>query len=55
MRCVACNVILTTQESTQKFVGSGDYVDMCNKCLSTIDEDVQYSDGNDDESLGEEE
>jgi hypothetical protein len=49
MRCSACNVILTTQESTRKFKVSGDYVDMCNKCLHTIDDDVDYTEGNYDE------
>lgn len=52
MRCQACNVILTTQEATRKFKESGDFVDLCNKCLSTIDEDVNYSDGNHEEDDG---
>jgi len=46
MRCHACNVILTTQEATRKFEESGEFVDLCNKCLSTIDGDVTYTDGN---------
>lgn len=50
MRCSACNVILTTQESTRKFKVSGDYVDMCNKCLHTIDDDVDYTEGNSDDN-----
>ena len=56
MRCNCCNVILTTQASTRKFAVSGDYVDMCNKCLHTIDDEVQYSDGNsgDDDEYDEE-
>ena len=41
MRCYCCNVILTPQESTRKFT-SGDFVDMCNKCFGTIEEDVEY-------------
>jgi len=45
MRCSCCNVVLTTQESTRKFTVSGDYVDMCNKCLRTIDDDVSYDEG----------
>lgn len=49
MRCQCCNVILTTQEATRKFEESGDYVDMCNKCLSTIDDSVNYTDGNHDQ------
>jgi len=46
MKCYCCDVILTPQESTRKFKESGEYVDMCNKCLITIDEDVEYEDGN---------
>ena len=49
MRCDCCGVILTTQEATRKFKGSGTYVDMCNKCLDTIDDQVDYTDGNVDE------
>lgn len=39
-RCVCCNVILSASESTRKFKESGTYVDMCNKCLKTISDDV---------------
>lgn len=45
MKCSCCDVILTTQESVRKFKNSGEYVDMCNKCLSTISDDVQVVDG----------
>jgi hypothetical protein len=45
MRCAACNVILTTSESVRRFKNSGDFVDLCNKCLSTISEDVETVDG----------
>lgn len=45
MRCTCCNRILDTQESTRKFAGSGTYVDMCNTCLSTIEDDVETIDG----------
>ena len=55
IRCQACNVILTTQEATRKFKVSGDFVDLCNKCLSTIDDDVTYCKGNhEDEEVDEE-
>jgi hypothetical protein len=43
MRCFACNVVLTPQESTRKF-SSGEYVDLCTKCLGTIQEDVVTED-----------
>jgi hypothetical protein len=45
MKCSCCDVILTTAESVRKFKGSGQYVDMCNKCLATISDDVDTVDG----------
>lgn len=44
-RCECCNVILTPQEATRKFKGSNTYTDMCNKCLSTISDDVETVEG----------
>lgn len=40
MRCYCCDKILSDFESTRKSVVSGDYLDMCNKCYSTIKEDL---------------
>lgn len=45
MRCYCCNAQLSSQESTRRFQESEEFVDMCNKCLSTIDEDVDVTDG----------
>jgi hypothetical protein len=45
MKCSCCDVILSTRESVRKFKTSGDYVDMCDKCLSTISEDVAVVEG----------
>jgi hypothetical protein len=45
MRCAACNVILSTSESVRRFKNSGDFVDLCNKCLSTISDDIETVDG----------
>jgi hypothetical protein len=45
MRCYSCNNILTTQESVRRFKNSGDFVDMCNKCLSSISDEVDTVDG----------
>ena len=39
MRCSCCNKALSNVESTRKFA-SGEYTDMCNKCLGTISDDV---------------
>jgi hypothetical protein len=46
MRCYCCNVILTPVEATRKFEESGAFVDMCNKCFSTIAEDVLLDEEN---------
>jgi hypothetical protein len=45
MRCSACNVVLTTSESVRRFKHSQTFVDLCNKCLSTIDEDIPTVEG----------
>lgn len=46
MRCSCCDVILTPAESVRRFKESGEFVDMCNKCLSTISDDVRVVEGN---------
>ena len=46
MRCSCCNVILTPAESVRRFKESGEFVDMCTKCLSTISDDVDTTEGN---------
>jgi hypothetical protein len=46
MRCYACNVILTPLEATRKFEESGEFVDLCTKCLGTIAEDVLLDEEN---------
>jgi len=43
MVCFACNKRLTNIEATRKFA-SGEYTDLCNKCLSTIQDDVLTED-----------
>lgn len=40
MHCYACDVILTDFESRRKFP-SGEYTDLCSKCLSTIMKGVE--------------
>ena len=40
MRCYCCDKPLNDFESTRKSVTTGDYLDMCNKCYSTIKDDV---------------
>jgi len=36
MRCLACNVSLSDYECSRKAYGSEAYVDLCNRCYSTI-------------------
>jgi len=55
MRCTACNVVLTPEEAVRRFKGSGTFVDMCNKCLSTISDDVETVDGQAVDDVEEEE
>jgi len=37
MRCVACDNLLNAFEATRKSDITKEYLDLCNKCLSTID------------------
>lgn len=46
MRCECCNVLLTPREATRRFKESGSYVDMCDRCLDTISDQVEYTAGN---------
>lgn len=36
MRCIACDVLLSDEESCQKSVQTGEYLDLCFKCLREI-------------------
>lgn len=45
MRCEACNTALTTSEAVRRFKKSHEFVDLCNKCLSTISEDITVVEG----------
>ena len=40
MRCCCCDRLLNDFESTRKSKTTGDYLDMCNKCFSTVSEDL---------------
>ena len=40
MRCRCCDKRLSDFESTRKHITTGEYLDMCNKCYSTIDKQV---------------
>lgn len=59
MRCQCCDKNLNDYESTRKSVSTGEYLDMCNKCYSTVSDDllseVRYDlyDGNEDDEYDE--
>lgn len=40
MHCLACDKLLNDYESTRKYSSSGDFVDLCNRCFSTVAEDI---------------
>jgi hypothetical protein len=40
MRCLSCNKNLTDFESTRKYASTGEYLDLCNRCYSDIQDDV---------------
>jgi len=40
MRCLACNRALSDFESTRKSTETGEYLDLCNFCYSTISKDT---------------
>ena len=44
MRCLSCNVILTSREATRRGVASGQFIDLCDNCFDSIRHDVQTYD-----------
>lgn len=40
MRCLSCDKILNDYESTRKSAVTGEYIDLCNLCYSTIKDQV---------------
>lgn len=45
MRCVCCNKNLSDKESTRKAVNTGEYLDMCDGCFSTVADEFPYIEG----------
>ena len=45
MRCLCCDKILSDKEATRKGVNTGDYLDMCDGCFSTVAEEFPYIEG----------
>lgn len=40
MRCLSCGVILKDHECVRKGSVTGEYIDMCDRCFSTISNEV---------------
>jgi hypothetical protein len=40
MRCLACNCALTDYEATRKSVVTGQFIDLCNRCFSSVSDDL---------------
>lgn len=38
MRCLACDFLLTDAESVKKSPTSGEFLDLCGRCIATIPE-----------------
>ena len=57
MRCKACNKNLSDAESTRKSMVTDEYLDLCDHCLETIEEDIYFTqgDGENDGTTGPEE
>ena len=47
MRCIACDKELSDFEATRKSSTTGDYLDLCNTCYSSIQDEL-YSDERED-------
>lgn len=45
MRCICCDRRLSDKESTRKGVNTGEYLDMCDGCFSTVADDFPYIEG----------
>jgi hypothetical protein len=41
MRCSCCNVMLTPFECTMRKASTNEFIDICEKCLSYVDDDVK--------------
>lgn len=45
MRCLSCNNRLNNRESTRKYASSGTFVDLCDRCFSTVSADIPDLEG----------
>ena len=47
MRCTCCDRLLNDFESTRKSKTTGDYLDMCNGCISSVADQLETIDRTD--------
>lgn len=47
MRCSCCDRVLNDYESTRKNRATGEYLDMCNKCSSFVEDSIETIDRSD--------
>ena len=40
MRCLSCNCILSDYEATRKSVHTNMFIDLCNRCYGSIQDDL---------------
>lgn len=40
MRCLSCNEVLSDFEATRKSVNTNQFIDLCNRCYHTVDDDI---------------
>ena len=54
MRCLSCNCILSSKEATRRGVNSNNFLDLCDRCYSSISDTIEVYDNplyaNDDET-----
>lgn len=55
MRCLACNIILSDKEATRKYASTGQFVDLCDHCFDTVEDEIAVIEGNDSGAESEEE
>lgn len=41
MKCLSCDVILSSFEATRKYKNTQNYVDLCNRCFASISDLIQ--------------
>lgn len=47
MRCIACNSILSNKEATRKYASTGNFIDLCDHCFDTVEDQIPSIDGRD--------